>query len=78
VTVARGRDRVNAFPLTRRYNRIVRPRYNRSVPLSLQARLPHVTEQLLQALNEPGEALAPAALAIARVEYPALDPLPYL
>src|SRR5690349_10188890 len=56
----------------------MRPRYNRSVPLSLQARLPHVTEQLLQALNEPGEALAPAALAIARVEYPALDPAPYL
>jgi regulator of sirC expression with transglutaminase-like and TPR domain len=56
----------------------VRPRYNRPVPLSLQARLPHITEQLLQALNEPGEALAPAALAIARVEYPALDPAPYL
>ena len=46
--------------------------------LSLQARLPQVTEQLLAALNEPGEALAPAALAIARVEYPALDPAPYL
>jgi len=48
------------------------------VTLSLQARLPQVTEQLLAALNEPGEALAPAALAIARVEYPALDPAPYL
>ena len=48
------------------------------MPLSLQARLPHVVEQLLHALNEPGEALAPAALAIARVEYPALDPAPYL
>ena len=46
--------------------------------LSLQARLPQVTEQLLAALNGPGEALAPAALAIARVEYPALDPAPYL
>lgn len=56
----------------------MRPRYNRSVPLSLQARLPQVTEQLLAALNEPGESLAPAALAIARVEYPALDPAPYL
>jgi regulator of sirC expression with transglutaminase-like and TPR domain len=56
----------------------VRPRYNRSVPLSLQARLPQVTEQLLHALNEPGEALGPASLAIARVEYPALDPAPYL
>jgi regulator of sirC expression with transglutaminase-like and TPR domain len=48
------------------------------VPLSLQARLPLVADQLLHALNEPGEALAPAALAIARVEYPALDPAPYL
>jgi len=48
------------------------------VPLSLQARLPQITEALLQALNEPAEALAPAALAIAGVEYPALDPAPYL
>jgi regulator of sirC expression with transglutaminase-like and TPR domain len=48
------------------------------VPLSLQGRLPQVAEELLHALNEPGEALAPAALAIARVEYPALDPAPYL
>lgn len=48
------------------------------MPLSLQARIPRVTEELRRALNEPGEALAPAALAIARVEYPALDPAPYL
>ncbi|HTM26415.1 MAG TPA: transglutaminase-like domain-containing protein [Vicinamibacterales bacterium] len=48
------------------------------MPLSLQSRLPQITEDLLGALNEPGEALAPAALAIARVEYPALDPAPYL
>ncbi len=48
------------------------------MPLSLQARLPQITEDLLRALNEPGEALAPAALAIARMEYPALDPAPYL
>ena len=54
------------------------PRYNSPVPLSLQARLPRVTEDLLRALNEPGEALAPAALAIAGVEYPALDGAPYL
>ena len=40
----------------------MRPRYNPSVPLSLQARLPRVTEDLLRAINEPGEALAPAAL----------------
>jgi regulator of sirC expression with transglutaminase-like and TPR domain len=56
----------------------MRPRYNRSVPQPLQARLPRVTEDLLRALNEPGEALAPAALAIAGVEYPALDGGPYL
>src|SRR3954471_11300385 len=56
----------------------MRPRYNRSVPLSLQARLPRVTEALLRAVNEPGESLAPAALAIAGVEYPALDATPYL
>ena len=35
------------------------------------ARLPHIAEELLRAINEPGESLAPAALAIARVEYPA-------
>ena len=57
----------------------MRPRYNSSVsPLPLQARVPQIAEDLLAALNEPGEALAPAALAIARVEYPALDPEPYL
>jgi regulator of sirC expression with transglutaminase-like and TPR domain len=48
------------------------------VPLSLQGRIPRVTEELRRALNEPGESLAPAALAIARVEYPTLDPAPYL
>lgn len=56
----------------------MRPRYNSFVPVSLQSRLPRVTEALLRAVNEPGEALAPAALAIAGVEYPALDPSPYL
>ncbi|HWK11054.1 MAG TPA: transglutaminase-like domain-containing protein [Vicinamibacterales bacterium] len=45
---------------------------------TLQARLPKVIDALLTALNAPGDALAPAALAIARVEYPALDPVPYL
>jgi regulator of sirC expression with transglutaminase-like and TPR domain len=34
--------------------------------------------QLEQAVNEGGDDLAPAALVIARVEYPELDPLPYL
>ena len=56
----------------------MRPRYNRTVPLSLPARLPRITEELLRAVNEPGESLAPAALAIAGVEYPALDAAPYL
>jgi regulator of sirC expression with transglutaminase-like and TPR domain len=56
----------------------MRPRYNRSVPLPLLARLPQIADDLLRALNEPGEALAPAALAIAGVEYPALDVGPYL
>src|SRR3954464_13090403 len=56
----------------------MRPRYNRFVPMSLQARVPRITEELLRAINEPGEALAPAALAIAGVEYPALDCAPYL
>jgi regulator of sirC expression with transglutaminase-like and TPR domain len=56
----------------------MRPRYNSFVPLSLQARLPQIAEDLLHALNEPGEALAPAALVIARVEYPTLDAAPYL
>ena len=56
----------------------MRPRYNPPVPLSLQARLPRVTEELLRAINEPGDALAPAAFALAGVEYPALDASPYL
>src|SRR5258708_23318194 len=56
----------------------MRRRNNRAVPVTLVARLPRVIDDLLQALNEPGEALAPAALAIAGVEYPALDAAPYL
>jgi regulator of sirC expression with transglutaminase-like and TPR domain len=48
------------------------------VPPPLQTRLPQIAADLLAALNEPGESLAAAALAIARVEYPALDPAPYV
>jgi len=48
------------------------------VPLPLLTRLPHIAEELVRAVNEPGESLTPSALAIARVEYPALDPAPYL
>jgi regulator of sirC expression with transglutaminase-like and TPR domain len=46
--------------------------------LNLNARVDQVVEDLGLALNAPGADIAPAALAIARVEYPALDPDPYL
>jgi len=46
------------------------------VPQSLRARVPLVSAELLRALDEPGQAIAPAALAIARIEYPALDVAP--
>ena len=36
-----------------------------------------VAAELQRALNATGDDLAPAALAIARVEYPSLDPKPY-
>jgi regulator of sirC expression with transglutaminase-like and TPR domain len=49
-----------------------------SVSLPLQPRAVQVAAQLEQAMNQPGEELAPAALAIARVEYPALETAPYL
>jgi regulator of sirC expression with transglutaminase-like and TPR domain len=48
------------------------------VASSLQARASQVAADLLRVLNAPGEAVVPAALAIARVEYPALDVEPYL
>ena len=47
-------------------------------PLHLQARTLEVAAELERALNGPAGELAPAAFAIARVEYPALDPAPYL
>jgi regulator of sirC expression with transglutaminase-like and TPR domain len=37
-----------------------------------------VSADLDRALNLPGDALAPAAMAIARLEYPRLEPTPYL
>ena len=46
--------------------------------LNLSARVLEVADDLQHALNAPGADIAPAALAIARVEYPALDPEPYL
>ena len=47
-------------------------------PLHLSSRIGQVTQDLEAALNSPGGELAPAALAIGRIEYPALDPQPYL
>ncbi len=46
--------------------------------LHLQPRAAQVSAELEQALNARGQELAPAALAIARVEYPSLDALRYL
>jgi regulator of sirC expression with transglutaminase-like and TPR domain len=46
--------------------------------LNLTARLDEVTAELQRALNAPGAGIVPAGLAIARLEYPALDPRPYL
>src|SRR3954454_14885525 len=46
--------------------------------LNLSSRIAEVTEELQLAMDAPGSDLAPAALAIARVEYPSLDPGPYL
>jgi len=46
--------------------------------LHLQSRSAQVAADLDGALKAPGEELAPAALAIARIEYPSLDPGGYL
>jgi regulator of sirC expression with transglutaminase-like and TPR domain len=46
--------------------------------LNLSSRVVQVAADLEQALNAPGRDLLPAALAIARIEYPALETQPYL
>ena len=46
--------------------------------LHLNARIREVAAELQRAMDAPGDELATAALAIARVEYPSLDPKPYL
>ena len=46
--------------------------------LNLSSRVAQVADDLEHALNAPGSDIAPAALAIARIEYPALDADPYL
>ncbi|HXW08926.1 MAG TPA: tetratricopeptide repeat protein [Vicinamibacterales bacterium] len=46
--------------------------------LHLQSRAGQVAAALEGALTSPGEDLAPAALAIARIEYPSLDPSRYV
>jgi regulator of sirC expression with transglutaminase-like and TPR domain len=48
------------------------------VSLHLQPRAAQVSAELEQTLNARGQELAPAALAIARVEYPSLDASRYL
>lgn len=49
-----------------------------TVSIHLTPRTLQVADALERAMNAPGEELAPAALAIARVEYPLLDNGPYL
>jgi regulator of sirC expression with transglutaminase-like and TPR domain len=44
----------------------------------LNSRTPELAAELQKAMNAPGDELAPAALVIARVEYPSLDPVPYV
>ena len=46
--------------------------------LNLLSRVTEVAADLERALNAPGAELGPAALTIARIEYPALDPQRYL
>jgi regulator of sirC expression with transglutaminase-like and TPR domain len=46
--------------------------------LHLQPRTVQVAAELERALNAPGHELAPAALTLARVEYPSLEPAAYL
>jgi regulator of sirC expression with transglutaminase-like and TPR domain len=48
------------------------------VSLHLNARVTEVAAELQAAMDAAGDELAPAALAIARVEYPSLDSAPYL
>jgi regulator of sirC expression with transglutaminase-like and TPR domain len=48
------------------------------VSLNLQPRAVQVAAELERAMQAPGEELAQAALAIARVEYPSLETAPYL
>jgi regulator of sirC expression with transglutaminase-like and TPR domain len=46
--------------------------------LHLNSRTAEVAAELKKAMDGPGDDLGPAALAIARVEYPSLDPRPYI
>ncbi len=49
-----------------------------SFSLHLTVRTAQAAEELERALNSPGSDLAPAALTLARVEYPTLDPAHWL
>ena len=46
--------------------------------LHLQSRTAQVVAELQRAMNAGAEDIASAALASARVEYPSLDPAPYI
>jgi regulator of sirC expression with transglutaminase-like and TPR domain len=47
-------------------------------PLNLRARTPQLAGDLRRVMSVPGGDLAAAVLTIARIEYPCLDPEPYL
>ena len=49
-----------------------------TLPLNLRARTSRMAGDLRRAMTRPGGDLAAAVLTIARVEYPSLDPEPYL
>jgi regulator of sirC expression with transglutaminase-like and TPR domain len=49
-----------------------------TLPLNLRARTPHLAGDLRRAMSTPDGDLAAAVLTIARIEYPSLDPEPYL
>ena len=49
-----------------------------TLPLNLRARTSQMADDLCRAMTRPGGDLAAAVLRIARIEYPSLDPEPYL
>jgi regulator of sirC expression with transglutaminase-like and TPR domain len=49
-----------------------------TIRCTVDAMIDPIAVALEEALNEPGEALAPAALAVSQIEYPRLDPGPWI